>query len=92
MAAPSGVTASYGNVIISVYSYGRGLGLRRITDAAPVGTILAVGQDVYRFAPGMIVGFQKTQVFFATDNDSDNDPGFAVVPQENIQVTYEPVP
>ena len=87
MAAPTGVAAAYGQVIISVYSYGAGFGIRA-TDPSkyPVGTVLATATDVYFVTAGQRVGF-KAEAYFATDT---GDETFAVVPYGNILITYTP--
>lgn len=94
MASPEGVTPVYNNVVISVYGGpgSSGFGIRSVGGNSTngvqwaVGSVYKIGSNVYRFIVGDKVGF-KTEAFFATDTSDDT---FAVVPQDNIFITYTP--
>lgn len=99
MASPEGVTPIYNNVIISVYGGpgSSGFGIRSVGGVAgtagfgqqwAVGSVYKIGSNVYKFIVGDKVGF-KTDAFFATDTSDDT---FAVVPEENIMITYTTPP
>ena len=88
MAAPTGVTAAYGRVIISVYGSNY-FGIKGVTPLSLVGTVEATGQDVYRITVGSKVGFQNTECYFTT---TTSENVFIVVPQEQILITYTDAP
>lgn len=87
MAAPEGFTPVYDNVIVFVYS-GRGFGIRPVGANAAVGTIYKIGANAYRVSVGQKVGF-KTDVYFATELGNET---YAIIPQDNVMVTYNPIP
>lgn len=85
MAVPEGVTAVYNNVVISVYG-GGGLGIRGGTPNALVGTVYKIGSNVYNVGVSQIVGFLRTEAFFATESGDT----FITVPKDDILITYDP--
>jgi hypothetical protein len=83
-APPTGVTALWDEVIISVYSLGTGIGVGATTPNYPTGWVVATGQNVDRVSYGQIVTFR--QGAYITQG---NDTSWAVVPQEAILITYQ---
>jgi len=87
MAAPEGVTPVYNNVVVSVYQFGNGFGIRGATPNALVGSVYKIGSNVYNISVSQKVGFLKTSAFFATDLGET----FIAVSKDDILITYEDI-
>lgn len=97
MASPEGVTALGDQVIISVYNFRSGFGIKAVPNlnsqsnypavSGSVGTVYKIGYNVYNVTVNQKVGF-KTECFFSTDLGET----FAVINKDNILITYEEAP
>lgn len=85
MAVPEGVTPVYNNIVVSVYGFSMGFGIRGTNPDAIVGSVYKIGSNVYNISVSQKVGFLKTAAFFATDLGET----FTVVSKDDILITYE---
>lgn len=85
MAVPEGVTPVYNNIVVSVYGFASGFGIRGANTNALVGSVYKIGSNVYNISVSQKVGFLRTQAFFATDIGET----FTVISKDDILITYE---
>jgi len=88
MATPEGVTPVYNNVVISVYRFGSGFGIRGATPNALVGSVYKIGSNVYNVELNARVGFLRTEAFFANDLGET----FITIDKDDILITYTDAP
>ena len=82
MAAPTGVTAIWDNVIITIDN--TSLGIVGNTPTIQAGTVEAVGANVTRCAVNDVVVFLYNASSFSLSGDNT----WAVVSQDNIKLVY----
>jgi hypothetical protein len=84
MAVPEGVTPVYNNIVVSVYGFRSGFGIKGGTQNALVGSVYKIGSNVYNISVNTKVGFLRTEAFFATDSGDT----FITIDKDDVLITY----